>query len=75
MISEAVSSGKYVVVFDAPVSRRHRIFLNRLAQKRYIHLAEPREIAALINKINVEQPEINVLRDKEAFKEAIGRII
>jgi Kdo2-lipid IVA lauroyltransferase/acyltransferase len=75
MISEAVSSGKYVVVFDAPVSRRHRAFLNRLVQKRYIHLAQPREIAALINKINLEQPEINVLRDKEAFKQAIARII
>jgi len=75
MISEAASSGRYVVVFNAPVSRRHRIFLNRLAQKGHIYLAEPRELAALINKINIEQPVVSVLKDKEILKKALDRII
>jgi Kdo2-lipid IVA lauroyltransferase/acyltransferase len=75
MVSEAASSGRYVVVFDAPVSRRHRDFLERLAEKKYIYIARPTEIAALIDKINIERPAINVLKDSETLKEAVGKII
>jgi hypothetical protein len=75
MVSEAVSSGRYVVVFDAALNRRHANFLSGLAEKKYIYIVQPQEIGALIDKISSQQPEINVLKDKQTLKEAMSRII
>ncbi|MDD5155238.1 MAG: ELM1/GtrOC1 family putative glycosyltransferase [Candidatus Omnitrophica bacterium] len=75
MISEAASSGKYVVVFKSRLDKRHERFLKRLEDKKYIYLCEPREIGRVITKILREQPEKNILKDSVKIEEALKRLI
>lgn len=75
MVSEAASSGRYVIVFKSKLDYRHRNFLAHLADKKYIYLVQPEDIGALINKIISQQPVINVLQDTDTLKQALGRII
>jgi len=75
MVSEAASSGKYVIAFDAQVSRRHRRFLSGLAEKKYIYLQPAQELSSLMSRIKSQRPEIKILNDRDSLKEAIGRII
>lgn len=75
MVSEAASSGRYVIVFKSKLDYRHRNFLARLADKKYIYLVQPEDIGALIDKIISQQPVINVLQDTDTLKQALGRII
>jgi KDO2-lipid IV(A) lauroyltransferase len=73
MISEAASSGKYIIVFKSHIDKRHSLFLNYLADKKYIYLCEPNRIGAVIKKILEEKPEINVLKDNLRVSEALKR--
>ena len=75
MISEAASSGKYVIVFDARVNRKHRRFLDNLAEGKYIYLVKPENILEALNKIIQEKPAIKILNDREAIKEKLGLLI
>lgn len=75
MVSEAASSGKQVVVFEAPVNSRHRTFLSHLAENKYIYLVQPQEIAAVISKIDSQQPAARVIRDRDVVKQALSRIL
>ncbi len=75
MVSEAVSSGRHIIVFKSEVSRRHKDFLSYLAQKQYIHFVEPIELGSCLNKIRVEEPQIKLLQDKEIVRKALAGII
>ena len=75
MISEAASSGKHVVVFDAPVNRKHRKFLDNLVQGQYIYLVKPENIFSTLDKIIREKPVVKILNDREAIKEKLGLLI
>ena len=75
MISEAASSGRHIVVFKSEVSRRHKDFLTYLARKQYIHYVESAELGHTLNKICVEDPQINKLQDKVAVREALATIL
>lgn len=76
MISEAASSGKYIVVFKADsLGRRHNIFLKELADKKYIYLSEPEEISATAQKIIKERPAVKTLQDKFIVTEAVKKIL
>lgn len=75
MISEAASSGRYVVVFNSQVSRRHRDFLDYLARNKYIYLADSSEIFSVIEKIKTEAPQINILSDRATVKEALAGLL
>ncbi len=75
MISEAASSGKYVVVFDARVNRKHRRFLDNLAREKYIYLVKPENILSALDKIVKEKPAIKILNDCQAIKEKLGLLI
>lgn len=75
MVSEAASSGRQVIVFDAPLGRKHRNFLENLAAKKYIHLSRPDELGSLMDEIYVKQPQMNVLKDSDTLKQALGRIL
>lgn len=75
MISEAASSGKYVIVFAAVVNRKHRKFLDNLAKGKYIYLVEPENILLVLNKIIQEKPAIKILNDRQAIKEKLGLLI
>jgi hypothetical protein len=75
MISEAASSGKYIVVFKSRIDRRHRRFLSRMADKNYIYLCEPEDLGRVIKKILEERPAINTLRDNLKIGEALKKLI
>lgn len=76
MISEAVSSGKHVVVFKAPgLDRKHRKFLDYFAKKKYIYLTKANSLESIIEKIRLDKPEVNHLKDTALVREAIEKII
>jgi KDO2-lipid IV(A) lauroyltransferase len=75
MISEAASSGRYVVVFKSKIDSRHDYFLNYMAKKKYIYLCEPEGILQTLEKIYNERLRINVLKDREIVKDALKRIL
>ncbi|MDD4939808.1 MAG: ELM1/GtrOC1 family putative glycosyltransferase [Candidatus Omnitrophica bacterium] len=76
MISEAASSGKYVIVFDsAGLSKKHREFLDHLAKNKYIYFSKPRDLSANIQKIWLEKPAVRALSDDLVVREAIKKIL
>jgi len=75
MISEAASSGCYVVVFKSKIDSRHDYFLNYMAKKKYIYLCEPEYIFQTLEKIYNGYSQIKVLKDREIVKEALRRIL
>ncbi|MDD4894008.1 MAG: ELM1/GtrOC1 family putative glycosyltransferase [Candidatus Omnitrophica bacterium] len=76
MISEAVNSGKYVFVFDAPgLSRKHRRFLEHFAGNKYIYLVKPDALADKIAEILLKRPEVHILRDNLLVTEAVKKIL
>lgn len=79
MISEAASSGKYVVVFklDKPNAfkkTKHDIFLDELASQGFINLINISDIETTVKNIFHTRPKINVLDNKSILREAIGRL-
>jgi KDO2-lipid IV(A) lauroyltransferase len=76
MISEAVNSQKYVVVFRTQgLSRKHQGFINNLAKNKYIFLTEIDELSKTIEDVWQKKPPVNILRDNFLIKEAIGKIL
>ncbi|OGX16440.1 MAG: hypothetical protein A2166_00945 [Omnitrophica WOR_2 bacterium RBG_13_41_10] len=75
MISEAASSGRYVIVLKARVSRRHNDFLNHMARKKYIYLSSPRDLSMTIEGVWQRKPEVKSLKDNFAVSEAIKKLL
>ncbi|MFH1269459.1 MAG: ELM1/GtrOC1 family putative glycosyltransferase [Candidatus Omnitrophota bacterium] len=76
MISEAVNSGKYVLVFDSPkLSRKHRRFLRYFAENKYVYLVEPHDLSGKIEEIWLKRPAMHNLRDNLLVREAIKKIL
>lgn len=76
MISEAVNSGKYVVVFkSSPLDKKHERFLDNFARKGYIYLVRPDEVGAAIERIKRNNPLVNTLNDNSVVVEALKKII
>jgi len=76
MVSEAATSGKYIVVFKADsLGRRHNIFLNDLADKKYIYLSEPDEISQRVQRLIKERPLVKKLQDRLIVTEALKKIL
>lgn len=76
MVSEAVSSGRYVVVFDpGRLNRRHRIFLEHLSSEGYIYLTDAQRTGSLIEGLLEKRPAAKALGDSERVSEAIARLI
>lgn len=76
MISEALSSRKYVVVLDLEgLGRKHRSFLSSLASSGYIYLAKPQNLIFTLEGILKSNPEIKILDDNRAIIEKLSRII
>ena len=77
MISEAVSSKKYVLVFkSAGLNNRHRRFLDHFAKNKYIYMVEnPLDLSKKIEDIWLNRPPIHALRDNLLVSEAIKRIL
>jgi len=76
MISEAVNSKKYVLVFNSPnLSKKHRRFLNYFAKNKYIYLVDAYNLAKKIEEIWSNRPEIHTLKDNFLVTEAIKKIL
>jgi mitochondrial fission protein ELM1 len=76
MISEAVSSKKYVLVFEsAGLKNKHQRFLEHFAKNNYIYLTEPADLSKMITEIWRNRPPIHFLRDNIVVSEAIKKIL
>lgn len=76
MISEAVISKKYVIVFKSPgLDKKHRRFLDYFAQNKYIYLIEPDELERTIEFIKKNKPEVNILKDGSIVSESLKKIL
>ncbi|MFA5355802.1 MAG: ELM1/GtrOC1 family putative glycosyltransferase [Candidatus Omnitrophota bacterium] len=76
MISEAVKSGRYVIVFDSPgLSGKHRRFLGHFAGNKYVALVEADKLAEKIEEVWLKRPEIEPLKDDLLVREAIKKIL
>ena len=76
MISEAVSSKKYVLVLDLPgLGRRHQRFLRHFAKNKYIYLIKPSDLCNTIEDIWLRKPAIHTPRDNFVISEAIKKIL
>ncbi|MGB4521369.1 MAG: ELM1/GtrOC1 family putative glycosyltransferase [Candidatus Omnitrophota bacterium] len=76
MISEAVTSKKYVIVFKSPgLDKKHKRFLDCFVQNKYIYLIEPIELESAIEFIKENEPEVNTLKDNSIVSVALKRIL
>jgi mitochondrial fission protein ELM1 len=76
MISEAVTSERYVIVFNSGgLDEKHGRFLDYFSRNNYIYLVEPRDISKTIENIWRSAPQINYLKDNLLVKRAIERLV
>lgn len=76
MVSEAVNSKKYVVVFNAyGLGAKHERFLKNFAQNKYIYLTESLNLGEKIEDIWLSKPPIHTLADNLLVSEAIKKIL
>ncbi len=76
MISEAVSSKKYVLVLDSEgLSKKHRSFIEHFSQNKYAYLVRANQLCSQLEKIWSEKPKIQTPNDNLLVKAALKRII
>lgn len=76
MISEAVNSNRYVLVFKSPALRkRHRRFLNLFAKNKYIYFTESHDLSKRIEDIWINRPQVHSLRDNLIINDALRKIL
>ncbi|MEW6101645.1 MAG: ELM1/GtrOC1 family putative glycosyltransferase [Candidatus Omnitrophota bacterium] len=76
MISEAVSSRKYVLVFKSNgLSPKHRAFLGYLDKNKYIHLSDGALLAEKIEELCKSRPQVPILEDNLKVRQALERIL
>lgn len=76
MISEAVKSKKYVIVFKTPgLGRKHLDFLRHLDEGKYIYFVEPAELSETISRLIHNRPALKDLPDDELVSVALKKII
>ncbi|MFH1457584.1 MAG: ELM1/GtrOC1 family putative glycosyltransferase [Candidatus Omnitrophota bacterium] len=76
MVSEAISSQRYVFVFNARgLRQKHRRYLNHFSRKGYLYLTEIEDLGQKIEEVWANQPPIQAPNDTLLIKEAIKKII
>lgn len=76
MVSEAVNSGKYVLVLDLPgLSQKHRRFLAYLSARKYIYLVGAGGLAEAVAGLWQARPSAGALQDNLRVREALARIL
>lgn len=76
MVSEAVSSKKYVLVFqESGLNRKHRIFIDYFAKNRYIYLSNGFDLSERIQDVLSRKPKISILKDNRVVMQALSRIL
>jgi mitochondrial fission protein ELM1 len=76
MISEAVTSGRQVLVIDLPgLSKKHRRFLDNFAREKYIFLVKPEGLAEAVQNARRIKTPARILNDNEVVKEALKKTL
>jgi len=76
MISEAVSSRKYCLVFESGgLSNRHSEFLKHYARNKYIYFTEGNLLQKKIEEIWMSKPEVCASKDNSLVSEALKNIL
>lgn len=76
MVSEAVSSGKYVLVFGYDgVKGRHRKFLDNLSDNSYIYLSAAKDLSSTLELVWSVKPTIKVLEDNQIINEVLKKVL
>jgi len=79
MISEAISSGRRVVVFSLAKKKattsKHERSLAALAKEGYIEIAEPQNLASSLETAWTASSPAKELKDRERIFEAVRRLI
>jgi len=76
MISEAASSGRYVLVCDSSgLNRRHRDFLNLYRRQKYIYLTKPVDLSKNIKELWANKPQIFTPQDDSKVEAALDKIL
>jgi len=76
MVSEAVTSGKRVIVFDAEgLSLKHRRFLENFRDKGYVRLVRIEDLASAVREAQYDKTGISPLNDNPAVAAALDRVL
>jgi KDO2-lipid IV(A) lauroyltransferase len=76
MVSEAISSRRYVFVFKAHgLRRKHQLFLKNFAKNQYIYLTEVKDLGRKIEEVWANKPPLQTPNDYAVIKEAIKDIL
>jgi hypothetical protein len=76
MVSEAINSKRYVLVFSSPgLNKRHQRFLEGAAKNKYIYLTEAFNLSRMIEQVWRNKPAIYTTGDNLLVKEAIKKIL
>jgi KDO2-lipid IV(A) lauroyltransferase len=76
MVSEAVNSKKYVIVFNAyGLGAKHERFLKNFAQNKYIYICENSGLSKKMENIWLSKPPVYTTKDNVIVSEAIKKIL
>jgi len=76
MISEASSGRKYVFVFNLTgLEGKHRVFIDKFANKKYIYLSEPYELCKKALDLWSRKPAVETPNNLSTIKEALRRLL
>lgn len=80
MVSEAVSSGKYVLVFRPKAKglcpgAKYLLFLDNLEREGYVYIVEPIGLAEKIKELSLNRPPIKILDDRQRIRERIEKLL
>ncbi|MBM3255709.1 MAG: hypothetical protein FJZ08_05350, partial [Candidatus Omnitrophica bacterium] len=72
MVSEAASSGRYVIVYNAGLlNKRHRLFIEHLNKAGYIYTSDVDSLGKAIEDTWKNKPTVKTLQDNQRIREAI----
>ncbi|MBP7216046.1 MAG: mitochondrial fission ELM1 family protein [Candidatus Omnitrophica bacterium] len=76
MVSEAVASGKHVVVFTASgLKKRHREFLKQLSQRQAIHYVDVASVAETVARLAGAAIPRPAIHNRAAIEQALQKIL
>ena len=76
MISEAVNSNRYVLVFKSGgLNSRHSRFLEHFAKNRYVYLSEVEDLSRTIGETWTKRPQIYTSKDNLLIRQSLKRIL
>ena len=76
MVSEAVASGRHILVIDSPfLPAKHRRFLNELALRKRIILVAPDEIESSLNALDFDSSAAGTQEDRQSIADKLDKLL